>query len=212
MPLQDKSACPLRYSCDARFRKKLSSLFRLQEHNHLPPPFVPLITHLSCFKNRQSISTGKYHFFIQQKNYFCTPNNLITMKKLLSAILIIIPSLLFAQQAKNLADTVITKDASNANGEYWIIHNFKGIMKSQGYMLNGKKEGAWREYSDGSGMISKIEEYKDGKKRGMTVTFTANGMIGSDETYMNDKLEGQRTVMNNGGRVKSVENYKNGIL
>src|SRR5437762_1408145 len=56
-----------------------------------------------------------------------------------------LPICLLAQE-KNSSDTVITKDPLNPKREYWSIHNSSGIVKAQGFMLDGKKDGVWRYY------------------------------------------------------------------
>ncbi|MCX6292161.1 MAG: toxin-antitoxin system YwqK family antitoxin [Bacteroidetes bacterium] len=116
-------------------------------------------------------------------------------------------------KAESLADTIVTVDPLNPGREYRLIHNSKGVLKEQGFMLNGKKDGVWREYLDANGVMSKLIEYKEGKLNGASVTFNATGNITSDETYLDDKKNGQRsTYANFGGRLKLLENYKGDVL
>ena len=111
------------------------------------------------------------------------------------------------------ADTILSKDPMNPNKSYCVIHNFKGILKAQGFLLNGKKEGAWREYNDVTGMITKITDFTGGIQNGASLTFSNNGTIVLEETYMNDKKNGQRcTYVNFGGRVKALETFKDDVL
>jgi antitoxin component YwqK of YwqJK toxin-antitoxin module len=88
----------------------------------------------------------------------------------------------------------------------------EGIIQSQGPILNDKKDGVWREYSNGNGQLTKVIEYKNGVVNGVNLSFGTNGMMASDEFIINGKPEGTRTLMNNMGRVRAIENYKNGDL
>jgi len=115
-------------------------------------------------------------------------------------------------QNKILGDTLITKDPLNPNREYWKIRNGGGGIMQQGFMADGKKEGLWREYSEGNGKLSKMEEYSHGVRNGASITVHINGSVTTDVTYMNDTLNGQSTKMSNYGNVKLIENYYSGIL
>src|SRR4051812_44943507 len=101
------------------------------------------------------------------------------MKILRALILIIFPAITFAQVPKNLVqaqkeesnflnDTVFEKDNSDPGMIRLTIHSPKGIVLSQGNMKADKKEGVWREYSP-SGSLFMIEEFKGGKKNGMSI-------------------------------------------
>jgi antitoxin component YwqK of YwqJK toxin-antitoxin module len=115
-------------------------------------------------------------------------------------------------QNKIYGDTLITKDLMNPNREYWEIRTGTGGILQQGFMAEGKKDGLWREYSEGNGKLSKMEEYSHGKRNGASITVHINGSITSDVTYMNDSLNGISTHMSNYGNVKLMETYNNGIL
>ena len=110
------------------------------------------------------------------------------------------------------ADTLITKDPTRPNREYWVIKNASGSVKMQGAMVNGQKDGAWREYGSNNNMLLKMEEYTMGKKDGASTTFTNSGMVSLDETYRNDTLNGTRLTYSQGARLKVVENFKKGQL
>jgi antitoxin component YwqK of YwqJK toxin-antitoxin module len=139
------------------------------------------------------------------------------MKKLTPVLIFLLPFFSMAQNKEVItaskADTIITQDVLNPNREFWIIHNSKGVMKAQGYMLHGKREGMWREYNEQNGTIYKILEYEDDVLNGGSVTFNNMGAIQTDETYSNNKKNGQRATFNNyGSKIKLFENYKNDIL
>ena len=115
-------------------------------------------------------------------------------------------------QISTRPDTVITADPDVPGLEHWVIHGYKGLLKMQGSRLEHKKNGVWREYNEGSGMITRLEEYKAGKKHGALLQFASNGTLLTDETYVNDVLQGYRTTYSNGGRVKTSEYYNDGKL
>jgi antitoxin component YwqK of YwqJK toxin-antitoxin module len=133
------------------------------------------------------------------------------MKRHFFLLLYFIPFLVTAQQSTH-PDTVVTHDPNVAGLDHWVIHGYKGTLKMQGYMLNNKKEGVWREYNEGSGMVTKMEEYRNGEKNGASMTFGPGGAVIADENYVNGKLSGHRTTYSNGGRMKSTEYYIDGKL
>lgn len=134
------------------------------------------------------------------------------MKYIFSLITFFIVNHLSAQKLQDRSDTIITKDPLNAGRELWVVYGIKGNVKYQGCYLNGKKDGTWREYNDVSGIMTSMDEYKEGIKHGASLQFGNNGMITTDETYLNDKLTGTRTLMNNYARIRCTENYLEGIL
>ncbi|REK00050.1 MAG: toxin-antitoxin system YwqK family antitoxin [Bacteroidetes bacterium] len=109
-------------------------------------------------------------------------------------------------------DTVIRKDPNEAGREYWMILSTRGNVMQQGSKLNGEKDGVWREYLKGNGILTQLTEYRMGKKHGASIKFSQLGQATEDETYVNGILEGKRTVYLSNGRVKTFENYSNGIL
>jgi len=110
-------------------------------------------------------------------------------------------------------DTIITKDPMNPAREYWVVHNLKGMIRARGSMLNGKKDGVWREYSEANGVITKLTEYTGGVANGASLAFGFNGNIMVDETLKNDKKTGERLAYGQyGGRIKSFETYSNDTL
>ena len=139
------------------------------------------------------------------------------MKIILVILLSSVPFMTHAQKAskqvENKSDTVITKDPLTPGREYWVIHNLKGNISSQGFMLQGKKDGTWREYYDGNSALSKIAEYKGDTLNGIAVTVSASGSVQTEETYMNGKKNGLRISYSYfGGRMKLLENYTDDIL
>ncbi len=131
------------------------------------------------------------------------------MRRILPVIIFLIPFALFSQ---GMQDTIITKDPLNPKREFWAVRNPMGIVISQGFMLNGKKDGVWRSYQDDKGKLTKLEEYSNGILNGVSITVHINGSVTSDATFLNNKLNGQRTAMSNYGNVKVIETYHDSIL
>ncbi len=110
------------------------------------------------------------------------------------------------------ADTQIIRNQAEPGREFWIVTNSKGIVTSQGYYFKEKKDGVWREYDRGNGILTKLEEYQNGRKHGAWMTFSLLGQVSIDETFFNDTLQGQRTLYRSNSRVHSFEFYKDGLL
>ena len=139
------------------------------------------------------------------------------MKKFTFLLLLGFPFLLLAQKperkVENKSDTVVTHDAMNKEREHWVIHNMKGDVSSQGFMLHGKRDGVWREYNEGNAALIKVAEYKEGVLNGATVIVSTSGSVQTEETYFNGKKNGPRiTYSYFGGRLKMTENYKDDVL
>lgn len=146
------------------------------------------------------------------------------MKSRFLLLALVIPGMLFAQQSKpatmsiapekikDKTDTVIMKDPGIPGREYWIIVNPGGSVKMQGGMQDGKKEGTWREYGGGNNALTKVEEYRGGKKYGMSTTLNFSGMVTTDETYRNDTLNGKKLQYSQSAKLKVIEFYRDGML
>jgi hypothetical protein len=99
------------------------------------------------------------------------------MKKLLTASFILLHGALLAQVTKPLPpvrlnpqystpkDTIITKDPSDPDREYWVIKNANDIVVQRGELVNGKRNGIWREYNN-AGTISHLDEFRLGVRQG----------------------------------------------
>lgn len=135
------------------------------------------------------------------------------MKNIIALILTMFTVQAIAQKITyHYDDTLRTTDVNDPGREYIAIYNHKGNITSQGTLQNGKREGMWRTYANGNGMLSQVSEYKNGIINGANILFGTNGMVLTDETFKDNKLNGTRTTMNNMGRVKTVETYTDGIL
>lgn len=120
--------------------------------------------------------------------------------------------ILRGEQVSGTIDTVITPDPLSPGRSQWTIINPNGSVKAQGFMRDGKKDGAWREYASSNNVLVKIEEYKDGRKNGASIAFSAIGQVNLNESYLNDTLQGPRLTYSNNGRIKTMEHYVKGVL
>ncbi len=110
-----------------------------------------------------------------------------------------------------LNDTTFEKDNTDPQLVRMIIKNPKGTIVSQGWMKSNEKHGVWRSYSS-TGLITALEEFKNGKKNGSALKFGPGTQISIDATYKNDSLDGQKTTYGTNNKIRTIENYKNGIL
>ena len=78
-----------------------------------------------------------------------------------------------------------------------------------GNYVNGNKEGIWVMYNPGN-ILGAMDEYKNGKKNGLSLSIDRSGNLLKEEHYVNDSLDGPARYYMSGGRVKSEAVYKNG--
>ncbi|MFM7218535.1 MAG: hypothetical protein ACKO1U_10995 [Bacteroidota bacterium] len=109
-------------------------------------------------------------------------------------------------------DTLITNDPVLPGRTYWVIVDPNKMVKQQGPMQDGKKDGTWREYGGMNHALMKVAEYRSGKLNGVSTALNVSGMVTADETYRNDSLNGPRMLFTQSGRVRLMENYKSGQL
>lgn len=100
----------------------------------------------------------------------------------------------------------------NAQGmpiDYWNYYFSNGILRSEGmYNSSGKREGVWKFYAE-SGVISDIENYKNGNIEGIVESYFKNGGIEAQKNYVNSILEGVQTTYYPTGAKKGSYEYKN---
>ncbi len=95
-----------------------------------------------------------------------------------------------------------------------------------GKYINGKREGLWiGEYPDGNDnrprvwmdhhagdLISNIDEYKNDKRNGLSITMDLKGYISKKDYYVNDTLDGVSIIYFPGAKLRSKTEYKMGKL
>ena len=120
-------------------------------------------------------------------------------RTLLSAIAIAAATTGFAQQN----DTLRRKDP---NGWEFIQVRAYNVVRLEGYLHNGIKEGVWSDFHP-MGFPSGTTSYLHGKKNGMAMKITGAGMVEALENYKDDKLEGPVRVYNPEGMGLLEESY-----
>lgn len=119
------------------------------------------------------------------------------------------------------------------NGKYTQFKHDNGQTSSEGYLVNGKPEGYWRNYyesgvpkSEGSRknfildgiwkfydqnkVLQKEIEFKAGRKNGLQKTYSAEGFLIKSEPFTNDTLHGTVFVYYPDGRIEQKVNYEKG--
>lgn len=106
-------------------------------------------------------------------------------------------------------DTNVTDNNKLKQG-FWMERN--GTYAWEGNYVSDKREGTWVAYIFGSPMVTFIENYRDGKKNGVSLAVDRAGYIFKQENYKGDSLDGVYKTFYTGGRLKSEDVYKNGKL
>lgn len=101
-------------------------------------------------------------------------------------------------------------DANNMKQGFWIERT--GAYDWEGNYVNSKREGTWVAYPVGTPMVAYIDNYRNGKKNGISLGVDRAGYIFRQENFVEDSLDGMRRTFFTGGRLKTEEVYKNGKL
>jgi antitoxin component YwqK of YwqJK toxin-antitoxin module len=75
------------------------------------------------------------------------------------------------------------------NGK-WKEFNKHAVLIADGFYLNGKKHGTWREYYDETGAVTIEETYQHGIQHGPYTSFYPNGQVCSEGQFRNGLREG----------------------
>jgi antitoxin component YwqK of YwqJK toxin-antitoxin module len=84
------------------------------------------------------------------------------------------------------------------NGK-WKEFNKHAVLIAEGFYLDSKKHGAWREYYDENGSIMLEESYKHGIQHGPYTSFYPNGQVFSKGQFFNGLREGHFKVYDEQG-------------
>ena len=79
-----------------------------------------------------------------------------------------------------------------------------------GDLLNGKKEGRWKNYYHSTGKKSEDFNFKNGKEVGLFTEWYENGQKKWEWTYKDGKQDGVETYWFDNGQKKSETTYKDG--
>ena len=93
------------------------------------------------------------------------------------------------------------------NGES-IERYANGVIKMQGMMKDGKRDGLWKSFYDNGSPWSETT-FADGKKNGKTTTWYSNDQKRYEGFYTNDKEFGVWTFWNEKGKVTNIKNCNN---
>jgi antitoxin component YwqK of YwqJK toxin-antitoxin module len=96
------------------------------------------------------------------------------------------------------------------NGVY---HEFNkhGVLVCEGKMVDGLREGEWREYYD-TGELAIIQHYVKGEPHGRFMSYHMNGSKWSEGTHSNGKCCGMFRVYDEQGKLVRTMIYKEGVL
>ena len=89
--------------------------------------------------------------------------------------------------------------------------NKHGILVTEGKMVDGMREGVWREYYD-TGEIAIMQHYVKGEPHGKFTSFHLNGAKWSEGTHNNGRCSGMFRVYNENGELVRTMKYKEGTL
>jgi len=89
--------------------------------------------------------------------------------------------------------------------------NADGKIIEQGFMKNGKKEGAWKVYEKSFDFPKYIISYVDGAYNGPYFEYTDHGQVEIQSNYKNNKLHGHWGQYKFGKIIKTA-NYTDGLL
>lgn len=133
------------------------------------------------------------------------------MKKGIFVFVFFITSLMAEASIMRIAGDTNKVDAGGKKTGIW-----KEEMNSFTYFgnyINNKKEGVWIGYHP-NGLISSIDEYKGGKRNGVSIGIDVAGFYYKKDTYTNDTLDGPSILFShsNGAKVQLEATYKMGKI
>ena len=104
-------------------------------------------------------------------------------------------------------DTVITFSGSFA------VTNLSSSKRSEGNLIDGKKEGVWKFwYDDERKHIKEISNWKEGSKEGKTEEFWKSGSLLRTSYYKSGKLDGVEYKYSSSGKIHDSTRYEMGEI
>jgi len=102
-------------------------------------------------------------------------------------------------------------DKEKAMGE-WEYYHSNGNLKSKGlYNIEGKQQGKWEFYFF-EGTLNGREEWNNGMRTGLDVSYNQKGNVITRANYLNDKLNGKKETFYATGNLQSISFYKEDSL
>jgi antitoxin component YwqK of YwqJK toxin-antitoxin module len=90
------------------------------------------------------------------------------------------------------------------NGK-WKEFNKHAVLIAEGYFINGKKHGLWREYYDSDGALMIEENYRHDVSHGRFTSYHPNGVLLSEGEFRNGLREGHFRIYDDNGRnIKNI--------
>jgi antitoxin component YwqK of YwqJK toxin-antitoxin module len=109
-----------------------------------------------------------------------------------------------------MADTAINK-VNKAGKKEGLWREKSNNIITEGFFIDGVKQGTWKVYFS-NGMVNTIEEYKNGKRHGLSIELKNTGILRKQCFYKNDVLDGWYVLYSNNGRIEMEQIFVNGKL
>jgi antitoxin component YwqK of YwqJK toxin-antitoxin module len=90
------------------------------------------------------------------------------------------------------------KTSQVKNGK-WKEFNKHAVLIAEGFYVNNKKHGTWRQYYDQTGTIMIEEDYKHGIQHGRYASFHLNGQLLSEGQFIEGMRQGYFRVYDEEG-------------
>jgi antitoxin component YwqK of YwqJK toxin-antitoxin module len=90
------------------------------------------------------------------------------------------------------------KPSQIKNGK-WKEFNKHAVLIAEGFYVNNKKHGTWRQYYDQTGTIMIEEDYKHGIQHGRYASFHLNGQLLSEGQFVDGMRQGYFRVYDEDG-------------
>lgn len=115
-------------------------------------------------------------------------------------------SVRFDKKGKKTSELILSDQGQIARGT---LYHESGKIMASGKYTNTKKDSTWNFYSL-SGILIKIENYKNGVVEGEVKNFYKNGKLKSNATFVNGVLEGPAKEFFENGNMRSSKIIKKG--
>ncbi len=104
------------------------------------------------------------------------------------------------------------KDYTAGDGRVKVsFYRDDGTLESEGFFIGKKRTGTWKYYfKDGKTLLS-TEEYRDGKRNGVSYTYYVNGKTAKEAHYKDGKLHGTVKMYSRDGVLLELMTYRDGI-
>ena len=103
-----------------------------------------------------------------------------------------------------------SKDGKPCNGLWRQYDPYPWLYLFGGY-INGKKDGLWTQYHEGSKKVYKTIDFKDGLIHGTRITYYKNGNVEMFTEYKDGKNHGLHTSYDESGNMTWKSYWKNGF-